>query len=46
MAQFIKVIKNVQIVGTKSCAFSFRTFRSSLNYVAVALIGMKCVFLY
>ena len=42
MAQFIKIIKTVQIVGTKSCAFSFRTFRSSLNNIA--LICVECVF--
>ena len=44
MVQFIKIIKNVQIVGTKSCAFSFRTFRSSLNNVA--LICVECVFVW
>ena len=42
MAQFIKIIKTIQIVGTKSCAFPFPTFSSSLNNVA--LICVECVF--
>ena len=40
MAQFIKIIKTVRIVGTKSCTFSFRTFRSSLNNVALICVNV------